>query len=124
MCCVPLDPSSETRASSFYVPRDEDFEDVKQITFSINVLDNVLSALIPTLEAAISDPKLGFSDFKDIADLFNQGIKLSMKDQKSFNQMLPDLFQSKGVLAFPATDLMDSKSLPNLFNFFIFVLIL
>ncbi|KAJ8436491.1 hypothetical protein Cgig2_000476 [Carnegiea gigantea] len=101
------DASSESRAIKFYVPRDEEFEDLKQITFSINVLDNVLHALIPALEAVISDPNLGFSDFKDIADLFNQGIKLSMKDQNSFNQMLPDLFKTKGILAFPTTQMMD-----------------
>lgn len=106
------DPLSETRASSLYVPRDEDFADLKQITFTINVLDNVLNALMPTLEAAISDPNLGFSNFKDIADLFNQGIKMTnMKNQDNMTQMLPDLFKTKGVLAFPTTHFMDRDEL-------------
>lgn len=103
------DPLSEERVSSFYVPRDENFSDLKQITFGISVLDNVLHALVPALEATIVDTNLGFESFKEILELFNKGIQLS--DMKNMSTMekdqLPDLFLTKDVLSFPFTELMD-----------------
>ncbi|KMT14428.1 hypothetical protein BVRB_4g072060 [Beta vulgaris subsp. vulgaris] len=104
------DPLSEKRVSSFYVPRDEDFSDVKQITFGINVLDNVLHALVPTLEATIVDPDLSFKSFKQVLQLYNDGIQLSSKMENRDtleNDQLPDLFQSKDILTYPTTELMD-----------------
>ncbi|KNA25150.1 hypothetical protein SOVF_008760 [Spinacia oleracea] len=103
------DPSSEKRVASFYVPRDENFSDLKQITFGISVLDNVLHALVPSLEATIVDKNLGFESFKEVLELFNKGIELSDMKEKSTmeNDQLPELFLSKDVLSFPTTELMD-----------------
>ncbi|XP_021772002.1 linoleate 13S-lipoxygenase 2-1, chloroplastic-like [Chenopodium quinoa] len=102
------DPSSEERAGSFYVPRDENFSDLKSITFGINILDNVLHALLPSLEATIVDTNLGFESFKEILELFNKGIELSdMKNKSTMKDQLPNLFDSKDVLSFPTTELMD-----------------
>ncbi|XP_021728916.1 linoleate 13S-lipoxygenase 2-1, chloroplastic-like [Chenopodium quinoa] len=102
------DPSSEERAGSFYVPRDENFSDLKSITFGINVLDNVLHALLPSLEATIVDTNLGFESFKEILVLFNKGIELSdMKNRSNMKDQLPNLFDSKDVISFPTTELMD-----------------
>lgn len=91
------------------MPRDEDFSDLKQITFAISVLDNVLHALVPSLEATIVDTNLGFESFKEILDLFNKGMELSgLENKDDIAQQMPELFQTKNVLQFPTTDLMDS----------------
>lgn len=104
------DPTSESKANKFYVPRDEDFADVKQITFTISVLDNVLNALVPTLEASLENPDKGFSTFADINELFYKGIELShMKDKEKDNiaESCPDLFLTKGILSFPTPDMIE-----------------
>ncbi|KAL2941043.1 Linoleate 13S-lipoxygenase 2-1 chloroplastic [Bienertia sinuspersici] len=97
----------EERVGSFYVPRDEDFSDLKEITFGINVLDNVLHALIPSLEASIVDTNLGFESFKELMELFNNGMELSnLKNKDDIEQQMPNLFPTKEILQFPPTDLM------------------
>lgn len=102
------DPLSEKRVNSFYVPRDENFSDLKTITFGISVLDNVLNALVPTLEATIVDNNLGFESFKEVLGLFDQGIDMSNLKNKSMEKdQLPQLFRSKDILTFPTTELMD-----------------
>ncbi|GMH10290.1 hypothetical protein Nepgr_012131 [Nepenthes gracilis] len=106
------DPLSETKSSNFYVPRDEEFADVKEITFSINTLRAVLNALIPTLEATIVDKNLGFSSFTDIDALFNQGIDLvPFKNQRRMRNTLPDLLKNatdagKDVLLFETPEIV------------------
>lgn len=112
------DPKSESRGSgSFYVPRDEQFADIKELSFGINTLSAVLSALIPSLEAAIVDPNLGFSDFTDINDLFNQGIDLpKFNDQKEMRNLLPELLKDandagKDILCFKTTDMFERDEL-------------
>ncbi|THG16231.1 hypothetical protein TEA_010521 [Camellia sinensis var. sinensis] len=47
------DPMSESRSSTVYVPRDEAFSDVKELTFSAKAVYSVLHALVPSLETAI-----------------------------------------------------------------------
>ena len=115
LSCITVygtDPLSEQRVSRFYVPRDENFSDTKTITFGINVLDNVLNALIPTLEATIIDTNLGFESFKEILDLFNKGMELpaGLKNMQNMEKkQLPTLFPSKDLLVFPTTEMMESK---------------
>ncbi|CAN6567371.1 unnamed protein product [Malus baccata var. baccata] len=70
------DPLSEQRSSSVYVPRDEAFSEVKQLTFSAKALRSVLHALVPSLETALLDPDLGFPYFTAIDSLFNEGVTL------------------------------------------------
>ncbi|KAL6288420.1 hypothetical protein ACE6H2_005930 [Prunus campanulata] len=70
------DPLSEKRSSSVYVPRDEAFAEVKQLTFSAKALKSVLHALLPSLETALLNPKLGFPYFTAIDSLFNEGVTL------------------------------------------------
>ncbi|GAB4835166.1 hypothetical protein Ancab_000075 [Ancistrocladus abbreviatus] len=107
------DPSSETRSSNFYVPRDEEFADVKEITFSINVLSDALHALIPAVEAAIVDKNRGFPNFTAIDALFNEGIDLPpFENQKNMRKIFPGLLKDvtdagKDVLLFETPELIN-----------------
>ncbi|KAK6164235.1 hypothetical protein DH2020_001099 [Rehmannia glutinosa] len=70
------DPLSESRSSNVYVPRDEAFSEVKQMTFSAKTLYSVLHALIPSVQTSIVDSDLGFPHFTAIDTLFNEGFLL------------------------------------------------
>ncbi|KAK4608274.1 hypothetical protein RGQ29_001901 [Quercus rubra] len=91
------DPLSEKRSSSVYVPRDECFAEVKQLTFSAKTVYSVIHALLPSLETAIIDADLGFPYFTAIDSLFNEGINLPpLKNQKKgfFSTLLPRLIKA------------------------------
>ncbi|XP_071725184.1 linoleate 13S-lipoxygenase 2-1, chloroplastic-like [Rutidosis leptorrhynchoides] len=83
------DPQSESRSGSIYVPRDEQFSTIKQLTFSAKTVFSVVHALIPSLETAIVDSDLGFPYFTTIDELFNEGINLPPLQKQGF---LKDLF--------------------------------
>ncbi|KAK6164227.1 hypothetical protein DH2020_001091 [Rehmannia glutinosa] len=70
------DPLSESRSSIVYVPRDEAFSEVKQMTFSAKTVYSVLHALVPSLKTSIIDRDLGFPHFTAIDNLFDQGFLL------------------------------------------------
>ncbi|KAL0006657.1 hypothetical protein SO802_008159 [Lithocarpus litseifolius] len=70
------DPLSEQRSSSVFVPRDEAFSEVKQVTFSAKTLKSVMHALLPQLEISLLDPHLGFPHFTAIDSLFCEGLTL------------------------------------------------
>ncbi|KAI5600269.1 hypothetical protein BDE02_01G014900 [Populus trichocarpa] len=107
------DPLTETRSSSFYVPRDEEFSEVKMGTFSAKTLKSVLHALVPSLSTAIVDSELGFPFFSSIDALFNEGINLPpLKKQGFWKDLLPNLFRAitdgtKDVLKFETPDTME-----------------
>lgn len=82
------DPLSEQRSSSVYVPRDEAFADVKQLTFSTKTLKSVLHALLPSLETALLDPDLGFPYFTAIDSLYNEGVTLPKPKTGGFFQTI------------------------------------
>ncbi|KAB1224785.1 Linoleate 13S-lipoxygenase 2-1, chloroplastic [Morella rubra] len=82
------DPLSEQRSSSVYVPRDEAFSEVKQVTFSTSTLKNVLHALLPQLEIAMLDPNLGFPFFTAIDSLFDEGVALPQTKSKGLLQSI------------------------------------
>ncbi|XP_021822570.1 linoleate 13S-lipoxygenase 2-1, chloroplastic-like [Prunus avium] len=82
------DPLSETRSSSVYVPRDEAFEEVKQVTFSGKTLKSVLHALVPSLQTVLLDPDLGFPYFTAIDSLFNEGVTLPKPKTSGFFQTI------------------------------------
>jgi lipoxygenase len=59
-----------------YVPRDEAFAEVKQLTFATKTLKSALHALLPQIEITFVNPELGFPYFTAIDSLFNEGITL------------------------------------------------
>ncbi|KAK9224480.1 hypothetical protein WN943_009514 [Citrus x changshan-huyou] len=91
-----LDPASESRSVSIYVPRDEAFADIKLGQFSASSLYSGLHALVPFLEAILIDKDLGFSSLSDIDKVFNEGIELppELKDQPLWQKILPILFKT------------------------------
>ncbi|KAF3452586.1 hypothetical protein FNV43_RR03019 [Rhamnella rubrinervis] len=71
------DPLSEKRTKKgFYVPRDECFSEIKQVTFSAKTLYSVLHALAPSLGTVMVDKDLGFTYFTAIDSLFSEGVDL------------------------------------------------
>ncbi|XP_061998342.1 linoleate 13S-lipoxygenase 2-1, chloroplastic-like isoform X3 [Rosa rugosa] len=82
------DPLSEERSSSVYVPRDEAFAELKQLTFSAKTLKSVLHALLPQLEITLVDPELGFPYFTAIDSLFNEGVTLPKPTASGFFQSI------------------------------------
>lgn len=88
------DPLSEQRSSSVYVPRDEQFSDVKELTFSAKTVYSVLHAVIPSLETTIVDSNLGFPFFRAIEDLYNEGIHLPSLNKNGIKDFLPNLIKS------------------------------
>ncbi|XP_062015725.1 linoleate 13S-lipoxygenase 2-1, chloroplastic-like [Rosa rugosa] len=86
------DRLSEKRSSSTYVPRDEAFSEIKQLTFSAKTVYSVLHAVVPALETAMVDSDLGFPLFTSIDSLYNEGISLPpLKDQGVLRTMVPRL---------------------------------
>ncbi|XP_039158722.1 linoleate 13S-lipoxygenase 2-1, chloroplastic [Eucalyptus grandis] len=83
------DPQSELRSGSIYVPRDEQFSTIKQMTFSAKTVYSVVHALVPSLETAMVDADLGFPYFSAIDKLFNEGVNLPPLQKQGF---LKDLF--------------------------------
>ncbi|KAI9082409.1 hypothetical protein K1719_035832 [Acacia pycnantha] len=70
------DPNSEKRSSNVYVPRDEAFSQTKQTQFTATTVSAGVSALIPSLDAAVTDQNLGFLTFSEIDMLFKEGYKV------------------------------------------------
>ncbi|XP_051141928.1 linoleate 13S-lipoxygenase 2-1, chloroplastic [Andrographis paniculata] len=70
------DPLSESRANDVYVPRDEAFSEVKQVTFSAKTVYSVLHGLFPSLKSSVVDTDQGFPHFTAIDSLFNEGVLL------------------------------------------------
>ncbi|KAK9941286.1 hypothetical protein M0R45_017897 [Rubus argutus] len=90
------DKLSEKRSrSTVYVPRDEAFSEIKQMTFSAKTAYAVLHAVVPALETAIRDTDLGFPLFASIDSLYNEGISLPpLKDQGIIQTLVPRLVNS------------------------------
>ncbi|XP_022729774.1 linoleate 13S-lipoxygenase 2-1, chloroplastic-like [Durio zibethinus] len=107
------DPASEKKSNIFYVPRDECFSEVKQLTFSAKTMYSVFHAVIPSLQTAIVDRELGFPYFTAIDQLFNEGIDLPPEAQQNlWRSLLPRLLKaisdgSDNVLRFETPDTMD-----------------
>ncbi|KAJ6327415.1 hypothetical protein OIU78_014318 [Salix suchowensis] len=90
----PMD--SDTKAESrvekptpLYVPRDEQFEESKQLTFSNGRLRAVLHTLIPAIKASISADNQDFSSFSDIDVLYKEGLLLKVGLQDEIWKNLP-----------------------------------
>ncbi|KAL5708019.1 linoleate 13S-lipoxygenase [Ranunculus cassubicifolius] len=87
------DPLSEKRSNFVYVPRDEEFSGVKNITFQVKAARSVLKVVLPSLETAVVDAELGFPYFTKIDSLFNEGIPIP-KDQGIYKAVLPRLIKA------------------------------
>ncbi|XP_074275409.1 linoleate 13S-lipoxygenase 2-1, chloroplastic-like [Silene latifolia] len=85
------DPRSEKRSGSVYVPRDEQFSDVKGATFSVKTVYSALHAVVPSLESAIVDPELGFPHFTAVDSLYNQGVNVPALKKHDLTSILPRL---------------------------------
>ncbi|KAD2249708.1 hypothetical protein E3N88_41549 [Mikania micrantha] len=111
-----IEPWSESRTIlPVYVPRDEDFSEIKQVTFGATALYSVLHAVIPTLESILTDTQMGFSSFKDIASLYDEGVDMLQSSGDGFLSALPRLVKSiantkKSVLQFETPRLNDKDS--------------
>ncbi|KAG8365931.1 hypothetical protein BUALT_Bualt17G0023300 [Buddleja alternifolia] len=82
------DPFTETRIEKphpIYVPRDEQFEEVKQNTFSAGRLKSLFHNLIPRIAATLSNSDIPFTNFFDIDKLYNDGILLNDEEQIKSN---------------------------------------
>ncbi|KAE8676593.1 Lipoxygenase 2 [Hibiscus syriacus] len=99
--------------TGFYVPREEAFSEVKQLTFSTNFMYSMLTALIPSLEATILDPDLGFPNFNAIDELYTQGLNLPALDkQEVWKSVIPRLIktvsdEAHSILRFKAPETLD-----------------
>ncbi|XP_052198139.1 linoleate 13S-lipoxygenase 2-1, chloroplastic-like [Diospyros lotus] len=106
------DPLSEKRSESFYVPRDEAFSEIKELTFSAKTLHSLLHALMPSLSAAFVDSELGFPHFMAIDSLFKDGINLPPSKHGLLMDILPRLVRfigevEDGLLRFETPQLME-----------------
>ncbi|KAF3452585.1 hypothetical protein FNV43_RR03018 [Rhamnella rubrinervis] len=106
------DPLSESRNGDFYVPRDEAFSEVKQLTFSAKTVYSVLHAVVPSLQTALINSELGFPYFTAIDSLFKEGINLPPLKEKGFlKNILPRLIKaiddSDEILRFETPETMD-----------------
>lgn len=95
------DPRAESRVEKphpVYVPRDEDFEEIKQNTFSSGALKALFHNLIPALKAAFSSSDSHFECFSDIDRLYKDGVMLKGEEHKFTERlMLPSML--KGLMS-------------------------
>ncbi|XP_043693346.1 linoleate 13S-lipoxygenase 2-1, chloroplastic-like [Telopea speciosissima] len=107
------DPLSEKRSLNIYVPRDEEFSDVKTLTFFGETISAGLDALVPQIRAALTDHNLGFPSFQAIDSLFTEGMDLpQVEDQgflKKLSSGLAKVIKHEGdqILRFKTPELID-----------------
>lgn len=101
------DITAESRVEKplpMYVPRDEQFEESKQTTFSLGRLKAVLHNLIPSLKASLLSNNHDFHGFSDIDSLYSEGVllKLGMQDELLKKLPLPRVVSesSQGLLKY------------------------
>ncbi|KAG8389055.1 hypothetical protein BUALT_Bualt02G0189500 [Buddleja alternifolia] len=105
------DSLSEKRSSSVYVPRDEEFSEVKQMTFSAKTVYSVLHALVPSLETIV-DGNEGFPHFTAIDTLFNEGFEIDVPKAGFLGNIIPRIVRAisdtgKNVLRFETPEMID-----------------
>ncbi|KAD6453921.1 hypothetical protein E3N88_08627 [Mikania micrantha] len=75
------DPLTESRtALPFYVPADEDFSEIKTVTFGARTLYSVVHGVVPSLDASVTDKDKGFPLFTSIDLLYNEGVNVPPPD--------------------------------------------
>ncbi|CAK9146782.1 unnamed protein product [Ilex paraguariensis] len=105
------DKLSESRAGSVYVPRDENFSEVKSATFYEKATYSVLHAALPYLETVI-DPDLRFPYFTAIDSLFNEGVELPELETQGLLGIISRLVKfvtgvGKDILRFDTPEMVD-----------------
>ncbi|XP_010913914.3 linoleate 13S-lipoxygenase 2-1, chloroplastic [Elaeis guineensis] len=107
------DPLSESWSGNNYIPRDEAFSEVKQATFTINLARSVIRSLLPSIDTAVIDPKLGFPYFTSIDALYNEGMRFPKKEGLAyFLTLVPRLVKTiaegtEQVLLFETPEMID-----------------
>ncbi|KAJ4829048.1 hypothetical protein Tsubulata_046651 [Turnera subulata] len=114
------DPYSEYRGGNWYVPRDEEFSEVKQSTYSAKtVYTGILAVLVPFLSGVLVDPNPdpdpGFPCFATIDSLYNRSINVNdvppLKDKAFWRRILSNFFKAitdtTEVLRFNAPDTIE-----------------
>ncbi|KAK9068665.1 hypothetical protein SSX86_012780 [Deinandra increscens subsp. villosa] len=110
---MKTDPLSESRSGDFYVPRDDAFSEIKDLTFNAKTVASVLKAVLPSLETTMIDQDLGFPYFTAIDSLFNEGVNLPVIESKVFlGNVLPRLLKSiedaqNNILLFETPEMID-----------------
>lgn len=120
ICCCFTDPSSETRSSDIYVPRDETFSDIKQTQFTKSTISSGLSLISESLDAILTDQNLGFKSFEDIDTIYKEGFKLPPLKNNGLNFLqsaIPRLIKaatdSQNLLRFDTPETVKSKLIHN-----------
>ncbi|XP_010257421.1 PREDICTED: linoleate 13S-lipoxygenase 2-1, chloroplastic-like [Nelumbo nucifera] len=75
------DALSEKRSSDIYVPRDEQFSQVKSAEFTSVTVSSALNVLLPLIKGVLVDTSLGFPSFEAINSLFDQGMPIPTLEQ-------------------------------------------
>ncbi|KAK9072572.1 hypothetical protein SSX86_009007 [Deinandra increscens subsp. villosa] len=88
------DPLSESRSGGVYVPRDEAFSELKNVTFSAKTVYSLMHAVLPSIRTCMIDKELGFPHFTSIDMLFDKGLHLPELGAKGFvGKTLPRLLK-------------------------------
>ncbi|XP_047060204.1 lipoxygenase 2.3, chloroplastic-like [Lolium rigidum] len=85
-----FDPKTEKRSSPVYVPREEQFSDVKGRNFSTTTMQACLQAILPALAPLLNNSKC-FSHFTDIDALYKDGMQLPIDGGDSFNNIFNNI---------------------------------
>ncbi|XP_042437577.1 linoleate 13S-lipoxygenase 2-1, chloroplastic-like [Zingiber officinale] len=107
------DRKSEQRSATVYVPRDENFSEVKQVTFGAKTVRSVIHGLLPSVSTALVDSRMGFPYFTAIDALFNEGLPLPPKDSTHpFRTIVPRLVKAivggaQNILQFELPEMID-----------------
>ena len=109
------DPQTEKRDGHHYVPRDEQFSEVKQLTFGATTLRSGLHALLPAIRPLLIKKELRFPHFPTIDDLYNDGIPLpAQTGLDAIRSVVPRVVKLVGdttdhVLRFEVPEMIESK---------------
>ncbi|XP_042514700.1 linoleate 13S-lipoxygenase 2-1, chloroplastic-like [Macadamia integrifolia] len=106
------DPLSEERSLSIYVPRDEEFSDVKTLTFYGETISTGLDALLSQIKGALTDDNLGFTSFIAIDSLFTDGLNLPQAKEQGLLKKLTStltkaITEGDQILRFKTPELFD-----------------
>jgi lipoxygenase len=112
------DPQTERRDGRHcYVPRDEQFSDVKQLTFGATTLRSGLHMVLPALRPMLLKKELSFPHFPAIDSLYSDGIPLpAVAGLDSIRSIIPRVLKLVGettdnVLRFEVPAMIESKHL-------------
>lgn len=112
------DPQTEKRGGGhWYVPRDEQFSEVKQLTFGATTLRSGLHMVLPALRPMLMQKELCFPHFPAIDSLYSDGISLStVTGLDSIRSVIPRVLKlvedtTDNVLRFEVPGMIESEHL-------------